>query len=195
MNAILGGLQMRKTGFAFLYMGFGLLANGAAALDLAGLQALREGDMRKLTLHAEPQRGSGTIFFSEDGAEMTLADLEGQIVVLNFWATWCAPCRVEMPHLSALQADLGGDDFRVVTVATGRNPLPAIQMFFDEIGVDNLPLYTDPRQALARDMGVLGLPVTIILDREGQEIGRLVGDADWASDSARAILTALIGAE
>ena len=186
---------MRKTGFAFLYMGFGLLANMASGQDLAALEALRDGDMRKLNLHAEPQRGSGITFLSEDGAEMTLAEYEGRIVVLNFWATWCAPCRVEMPHLSALQADLGGDDFAVVTVATGRNALPAMQMFFDEIGVDNLPLHTDPRQALARDMGVLGLPVTIILDREGQEIGRLQGDADWASESAYAIVTAIIGAE
>ena len=186
---------MRKTGFAFLYMGFGLLANMASGQDLAALEALRDGDMRKLNLHAEPERGSETIFFSEDGTEMTLADLEGQIVLLNFWATWCAPCRKEMPQLSALQADLGGDDFQVVTVATGRNPLPAMQMFFDEIGVDNLPLHTDPRQALARDMGVLGLPVTIILDREGQEIGRLQGDADWASDSAYAIIEAIIARE
>ena len=125
---------------------------------------------------------------------MTLADYEGQIVVLNFWATWCAPCRKEMPHLSALQDEMGGDDLQVVTVATGRNARPAMERFLAEIEVDNLPLHTDERQSLARSMGVLGLPATIILDREGRELGRMQGDADWSSQSAVAILTEIIAA-
>lgn len=94
--------------------------------------------------------------------------------------------------LSELQAELGGDDFDVVTVATGRNPLPAITAFFDEIGVDNLPLHRDPKQQLAREMGIFGLPITVILNRDGQEIARLQGDAHWNSDSAKAILRTLI---
>ena len=97
--------------------------------------------------------------------------------------------------LAELQEELGGDDLQIVTIATGRNPRPAMEAFFDEIGVETLPLHTDPRQSLARSLGVLGLPVTIILDREGQEIARLQGDADWSSDSAKAILTALTEAE
>jgi thiol-disulfide isomerase/thioredoxin len=110
---------------------------------------------------------------------------------VNFWATWCAPCRAEMPHLSNLQTQLGSDDLSVVTIATGRNPRPAMERFFEEISVDNLPLHADPRSTLARNMGVLGLPITVILDRDGQEIARLQGDADWSSESAIAILTAL----
>ena len=97
-----------------------------------------------------------------------------------------------MPHLSALQTALGGDDFEVVTVAVGPNPLPAMQRFFDEIGVANLPLHTDARQRFARSMGVLGLPVTLILNPEGMEIARMQGEADWSSDSAVAIITALL---
>jgi hypothetical protein len=97
-----------------------------------------------------------------------------------------------MPQLADLQTQMGSEDFQVVTIATGRNPRPAMEAFFDEIGVDNLPLHADPRQGLARDMGVLGLPVTVILDREGLEIARLQGDAHWNSDSAMAIITALI---
>jgi thiol-disulfide isomerase/thioredoxin len=112
--------------------------------------------------------------------------------VLNFWATWCAPCRKEMPQLSELQAELGGDAFEVVTIATGRNPPQAMQRFFEEIGVDNLPLHMDPKQALAREMAVMGLPITVILNPEGQEIARMRGDADWSSDSAKAIVSALI---
>lgn len=94
--------------------------------------------------------------------------------------------------LSALQEEFGGESFEVLTLATGRNIPARISAFFDEIGVDNLPRHQDPKQALARDMGVLGLPVTVILDPEGQEIGRLMGDADWSSDSAKAIIAALL---
>jgi NAD(P)H-hydrate repair Nnr-like enzyme with NAD(P)H-hydrate dehydratase domain len=97
-----------------------------------------------------------------------------------------------VPHLAALQAARGGDDFQVITIATGRNAPQAIVRFFDEIGVTNLPRYTDPQQALAHDMGVLGLPVSLILDRNGAEVARLLGDADWSSPSAFAIIDALL---
>lgn len=97
--------------------------------------------------------------------------------------------------LSKLQAELGGKDFQVATIATGRNALPAMRKFLEEVGVDNLPLYLDPRQTLAREMGVLGLPITVILDREGREIARMRGDAEWNSESAKAILKALIEEE
>ncbi|AKS47416.1 Thiol-disulfide isomerase or thioredoxin [Octadecabacter temperatus] len=158
--------------------------------DFTALEDLRTGDMMKLQFGAD--RGSDVVFTSEDGSDLTLAAYEGQYVLLNFWATWCAPCRKEMPHLSELQSEFGGDDFQVVTVATGLNQRPAMQRFLDEIGVDNLPLHTDGSSALARDMGVVGLPVTLIMDPQGQEVARLIGDADWASDSAKAILTALM---
>ena len=180
---------MRKLKSVLLYTALGLLANAAVA-DIADL---RVGDMRKLTVHSAPIAGSDVAFMSEDGEEMTLADLNGQYTLLNFWATWCAPCRKEMPDLAALQTQLGGEDFQVVTVATGRNPRPAMEAFFDEIGVDNLPLHTDARQSFSRSMGVLGLPVTLIIDPQGDEIARLQGDADWHSDSAAAIIQALLG--
>lgn len=93
---------------------------------------------------------------------------------------------------SALQEEFGGDDFAVVTVATGRNSPQAITRFFEEIGVSNLPDYTDPRLTFAGKMGVMGLPVTVIVNPEGQEIARMMGEADWSGDSARAILTALM---
>jgi hypothetical protein len=95
-----------------------------------------------------------------------------------------------MPTLSGLQEALGAEDFAVVTIATGRNPPPAMKKFFDDIGVENLPLHRDPKSALARAMGVFGLPITVLLDPQGREIARLQGDADWNSDSARAIISA-----
>ncbi|MBU3260059.1 TlpA family protein disulfide reductase [Roseovarius sp. PS-C2] len=182
---------MKFIRYGLLYMALALGANAALA-DTAALNALRSGDMKKLTFHETPQPVSSVAFEREDGTSGTLADYAGKHVVLNFWATWCAPCRKEMPMLSELQADLGGDAFEVVTIATGRNPPPAMKKFFDDIGVDNLPLHRDPKSALARQMGVFGLPITVILDPEGQEIARMQGDAHWNSDSAKAILTALI---
>ncbi|MFP4569560.1 TlpA disulfide reductase family protein [Rhodosalinus sp.] len=178
-----------------LYTALALGANTAAAADIPALAALAEGDMKKVNWHAAPQPSGAAAFQTVEGGQKTLSDYEGKHVVLNFWATWCAPCRKEMPQLSELQAEFGGEGFEVVTVATGRNAVPAMRAFFQEIGVDNLPLHRDPRQALAREMGVLGLPVTVILDPQGMEIARLTGDADWASDSAKEIIAALIGAE
>lgn len=185
---------MRKLISALLYTALMGLANTGHA-DVATAEALRESDMRKLNFHSTPVAASDVPFTGADGSEMTLADFGGKYVVLNFWATWCAPCRVEMPHLSALQTAMGGDRMEVVTIATGRNPLPVMQRFFEEIDVDNLPLHTDPRQSLARGMGVLGLPVTVILDSDGYEIARMQGEADWSSENAIAIMQALIGPE
>lgn len=161
--------------------------------DFSALQDMRMGDMLKLQFGAD--RGSDVVFTHEDGSDLTLAAYRGKYVLLNFWATWCAPCRKEMPHLSELQEEFGGRDFEVVTVATGINQRPAMERFLAEIGVDNLPLHTDNNSALARDMGVLGLPVTLIINPDGFEIARLIGDADWASDNAKDILLAVMGAE
>lgn len=169
-----------------------VLAGANGALADPDFEALREGSMKKLVFHSEAQDVSDAVFFAEDGSEMSLGDLKGQYTLLNFWATWCAPCREEMPSLNALQKEFGGEAFQVVTVATGRNQPAAIDRFFDDEEIDALPKHTDPKQKLARGMFVLGLPITVILDEEGKEIARLRGDADWYSESARAIVAALI---
>lgn len=163
-----------------------------AFADPAAWATLREGDMRKLVIHDSPRPVDAAPFTAADGGEITLDAYRGQVVVLNFWATWCPPCRKEMPMLDALNRDMGGDDFQVVTVATGRNSPAAMTRFFDEAQIDTLPLHNDPTMAMARGMGVLGLPVTLILDREGQEIARMQGEATWDGDSARALLSAII---
>ena len=184
---------MRWFRLAVLYTALALGANAAFA-DTSALEALREGTMKKLVF-SDPAEVSDVPFTDPEGGEHRLSDWQGKVVLVNFWATWCAPCRKEMPMLDALQAEFGGEDFEVVTIATGRNPLPGIIRFFDEVGVTNLPILLDPKQELARDMAVLGLPITLILNREGQEIARLRGDAEWDSDSAKAIIAALIEAE
>ncbi len=176
---------------ALLYASLTLGANTAFA-DLSDVAALRDGDMKKLVLHEVAKPAGTASFLDTDGGIHDLTEYRGKYVLLNFWATWCAPCRKEMPALDALSRELGGERFAVVPVATGRNLVPAIQKFFDQVGVEALPILLDKPQDLAREMGVFGLPVTVILDPEGQEIARMRGDADWASDSAKAIISALI---
>ncbi|MCY4206982.1 MAG: TlpA disulfide reductase family protein [Roseovarius sp.] len=176
-----------------LYMSLSAGANAAYA-DSADISALRSGDMKKLVVHSTPLKTPETGFISENGDVASLPDYRGKVVLVNFWATWCAPCRKEMPEISKLQSILKSGDFEVLTIAVGRNTLPAMQRFLKQINVDNLPLHTDPRMQLSRAIGVFGLPVTVILDRSGREVARLQGDADWSSESAIGIITALIEA-
>ena len=185
---------MKLVRSAILYTALALGANAAAAEGMSEKLAAAVsdgGELRALAIHDTPRPLPEAALEGPDGAT-SLAEYNGRIVVLNFWAVWCAPCREEMPTLSALEAEFGGDDFAVVTLATGPNAPPAVARFFDEIGVDNLPLLRDPKAELSRAAGVFGLPATLILDRDGAEIARLVGPADWHSEAARAAVTALL---
>ncbi|MGB3243792.1 MAG: TlpA disulfide reductase family protein [Sulfitobacter sp.] len=183
---------MRILALLVMYTALSMGANPASA-DTADLLGLRAGDMKKLVIHESPVATSDAAFILEDdGGQGTLADYRGKYILLNFWATWCAPCRKEMPQINALQKEFGGDDFEVLTIASGRNSPEGIKRFFAEAGVDSLPRHQDPKQALASQMGIFGLPITVIIDPEGREIARLRGDAEWDSDSARAIIKALI---
>ncbi len=175
---------------AALYTALILAANATTA-DPVAIKAAVEGDMRKLTVHESPREVPEATLGALDGTEAKLSDFRGEPVVLNFWATWCAPCREEMPSLDRLQAEMG-DRLEVVTVATGRNSPAGIRRFFQEEGIEHLPMLTDPKQELARGMSVLGLPVTVILDADGREIARLTGGAEWDTPEAKAILEAVV---
>ncbi len=182
---------MRVFRSAVLYTALALGANAALA-EGAALDALRTGDMAKLALSADPAPVPAADLVDETDAPRTLDEYRGKYLLVNFWATWCAPCRKEMASLDRLQGALGGDRFAVVTIATGPNPLPAIRKFFEEEGVTRLPMLRDPRQRFASAMGVLGLPVSVLVDPEGREIGRLMGEAAWDGPEAQALISAMI---
>ncbi len=185
---------------ALLYAALTLGANPllAAGLDPATRTAIidmRAGDMRKMNILPAPKPASDIPYENLAGDQFTLGDTNGRYRLVNFWATWCPPCREEMPTLDALQADLGGDTFEVLTIATGKNRVEDITTFFESAGVENLPVLLDPNGKLGRAMGALGLPTTILLDPEGNEIAHLTGGADWHSENAVAVLKALMGQE
>ena len=161
-----------------------------AILAAANVAGLRDGDMKKLALHDTPVVLPEVVLLDADDGEHRLAEYAGKWVVLNFYATWCAPCRREMPSLDRLQAAM--PEIAVVPVATGRNAVEGLKRFFVETGVVNLPILRDPTSKLAQGMAILGLPVTVILNPEGQEVARLIGDAEWDSPSAIAVLKALV---
>jgi thiol-disulfide isomerase/thioredoxin len=127
------------------------------------------------------------------GAPKTLADFHGKVVLLNLWATWCAPCREEMPSLDRLQAELGSDKFEVVALAVDRTGLEAARKFLADTNVKALKLYADPTTRSGSALRAIGMPTTILIDAEGREIGRLPGPAAWDSDAAKQLVQTALG--
>lgn len=126
------------------------------------------------------------------GRAVDLGRLAGKVVVLNLWATWCAPCREEMPALDRLQAAFAGQDVVVVALSLDRGGPERVQAFLDEIGVKHLTVYRDPKAASSRALKVPGLPATLLLDRQGREVGRVLGLAVWDGPEAKAAVQALL---
>jgi thiol-disulfide isomerase/thioredoxin len=119
-----------------------------------------------------------------DGQETTLAAFQGRVVLLNFWATWCAPCIREMPSLDRLQAKLKGEGLVVVAVSEDFAGLDLVEPFFERMKLENLAIFLDSDGALSKAFGIAGLPTTLLIDREGRVVGGLEGPAEWDSGEA-----------
>ena len=152
------------------------------------------GDVAAMLSADPPQSVKNLAFNAPDGTPMTLADRSGKMLLVNLWATWCAPCRAEMPALDALQKELGGEKFEViaVNVDTGDDVKP--KKFLEEIGIENLAYYRDNTLDLFNNMKkrglALGLPVTLLVDAEGCLLAHMNGPAEWAGDDARRLVGA-----
>ena len=145
--------------------------------------------------HPQPKDIATFSFADGAGAAKTLTDWKGRIVVLNLWATWCAPCRKEMPELAKLQKLLGSADFEVVALSEDLKGAEASAAFLKEAGAENLALYVDPKATALAAVQSVGLPTTLLIDRNGKEIGRLLGPADWASEDAQTLVKAALDAK
>lgn len=181
--------------------GFGGLARNAdeaacrGALDTARrIAPLVRGEIAALALADAPRRVPPLAFKGPDGAERTLADWRGRAVLLNLWATWCVPCRKEMPALDALQQELGGPPFEVVAVNIDTRNLEKPGAWLKEVGVTRLAYYSDPSAKVFQDLKLagkaFGMPTTLLVDPSGCEIAALAGPAEWASADALALLRA-----
>lgn len=144
-----------------------------------GPSAVAQEATKTFIMHPAPKPLAPISFADGQGQARSLNDFKGKVVVLNVWATWCVPCRTEMPTLDRLQAALGGAEFEVVPLSIDRGGLDVVRKFFTEIGISHLAKYTDSSGQVLRGVGAVGLPTTLIIDRAGNEIGRVVGPAEW----------------
>ena len=131
-------------------------------------------------------------FFDGAGKGTKISQWKGRVVLINLWATWCAPCRKEMPALAELQATLGSKDFEVVAISIDRKGIEASSAFLKETGAEALKLYVEPSSRILNELQALGLPATVLLDRQGREIGRLLGPAEWNSPEAVNLIQAAL---
>ncbi|MEM1409534.1 MAG: TlpA disulfide reductase family protein [Pseudomonadota bacterium] len=186
--------QMKLLGFVgALFVAYTLVVSLTGAPKPWDEQAPRYlvGEMEKFERARPPRPLPGTTLIDGD-ANVTLASIaDGRVLVINLWATWCAPCLEELPSLDALQAALV-DDVQVVAVALEGGDGSAQQAMFDRLGVQNLRLLRDPRLSLSRTYTEgMRLPLTVIYDRQGREIGTLSGAADWSSPEALRLVRAI----
>ena len=158
-----------------------------------GVNPLSKGDMAAFVFKKKPEALPEFTFVDGTGAERSLKDWEGKVVLLNLWATWCAPCRKEMPALDRLQQALGSDGFEVVALSVDRGGAEASKKFLDQINIEALKLYVDPTARATSQLKAVGLPATLLIDTQGREIGRLTGPAEWDSEDAKRLVQAVLG--
>jgi len=152
-----------------------------------GLDAYAKDSLKKLTVRETPPLPPPTVFASADGETFTLESLRGKTVLVNIWATWCAPCIKEMPSLNRLQAERGGDDFQVVTISIDRTKYEPAKFFIDN-GIENLSPWHDGSYGIPGNLQLRGYPTTVIYNSQGREIAFLEGEAEWDSPEALALI-------
>jgi len=171
---------------------FGGWTGVAMIVVMTSLFAAAQAPLKSFVLHDAPKPVATVAFDDAEGRSRTLADFKGKVVLLNIWATWCIPCRKEMPALDRLQGAMGGPDFEVVPVSIDRGGIEKVRAFYGEIGVRHLAMYMDVSGQAQRALGAVGLPTTLVIDRAGQEVGRVIGPAEWDSSEIADILGPII---
>jgi thiol-disulfide isomerase/thioredoxin len=199
-----GGIAGVAVGLAGVY-GINLLL-GKSAIDPACRPAIEtaqrmapfaRGEVAAMSAASRPVLMPDMRFRDASGTERSLSDWRGRTVLFNLWATWCVPCRQEMPALDELQAKLGGADFEVVAVNIDTRDGEKPRAWFKEVGIERLAYYADPAAKVFQDLKqvgkAFGMPTTILVDGAGCEIGTLAGPAEWASADAIKLVSAALG--
>ena len=204
---VLGGVAGLAAGVGFLYWLIGTEHKADPAEVSAATEAttavaavwptkvtkdLAAGDLAAFVIKPQRQEVPDIRFNNEKNEGASLSQWRGRVVLVNLWATWCAPCRKEMPALAALQKQLGGKDFEVVAISIDRKGADASAAFLIENNAATLALYTDPSAAILDALQAVGMPASVLVDRQGREIGRLLGPADWSGTDALKLIKAAI---
>jgi thiol-disulfide isomerase/thioredoxin len=200
---VAGGAAGVAVGLAAVY-GIGTFMRNAGdpacapAVELARRMApLARGEVAAFAVTERPLRLPDIGFRDAAGGERHLADWRGRTVLLNLWATWCVPCRKEMPALDALEGRLGGAPFEVVAVNIDTRDSGKPRAWLKEVGIDRLGYYADPSAKAFQDLKIVGraagMPTTLLVDPAGCEIGTVAGPADWASEDALKLISAALG--
>jgi len=144
--------------------------------------AVEKPNIDNLVLLVKPKTYEQVIFKDKNQKDLDLSHYKGKLLVLNFWATWCAPCREEMPSLDSLQSDKRLTNLKVFPINIGQENLLKSEMFFEELGIQNLEIYFDSTITLAKKFSLRGLPTTILFDKEGNEFARIIGSIDFNNE-------------
>jgi thiol-disulfide isomerase/thioredoxin len=164
-----------------------LLALPAAAL--AGGPPLEGSFGERFVIKDEPKPAPDVAFSDRDGGSVTLQDFKGKVVLLNFWATWCAPCVEEMPTLDALESDLRDEGLKVLAVSEDAGGRDQVEPFLREkLNLDNLEIFLDPKGRLGGAMGLRGMPTTFLIDARGNVVGGMEGPADWNGEPVKKLI-------
>lgn len=141
--------------------------------------ALEKPNIKNLALSKNPKIYEEIVFKDSSGEDVSLDDFKGKLLILNFWATWCAPCREEMPSLDSLQSNSNFDNLKIFPINIGQENLSKSDSFFKEIGVQDLDIYFDAPITLAKKLSLRGVPTTILFNKKGEEFGRIIGSIDF----------------
>ena len=140
-------------------------------------------DLKNLVVHKNPKTYSNVIFLDNSDKEINIQNLDSQLIMLNFWATWCAPCREEMPSLDRLQVNKKLKNLKIYPINIGKERLDKVNSFFAELGIDNLEPYFDNPSTLAKTFSLRGLPTTILLNSQGEEFARIIGSINFDDEN------------
>ncbi len=158
-------------------------------------QGLTAGAMKRFQFHDQPILAPTAFFHDEQGNEKSFSDYEGKVILVNFWATWCAPCIKEMPDLNELQKSAGNDKFEIVLLSENQDGIESSIAFLKENNISHLKTFLDTDRKIARSIKSNALPTSILINAQGYEVGRLVGPADWNSGDAKALINFVILAQ
>jgi thiol-disulfide isomerase/thioredoxin len=161
----------------------------------ANISFAEKNEVNKFLFHENSQQLKNLNVLDINDNKIDIINKDTDIMLINFWATWCSPCTKEMPSLNELQSKFDTKNLKIVTVATGRNNPNKILAFFKKYNLSNLESYRDPKGKLALELGVIGLPFSVIISKEKRNIGQLIGPIDWSKKEVEDLFIELIEKE